>query len=746
MSLPPELRVLCFLLSSTAVSDLPRLTPTLLSYVLRCQVPLSMPAVATGKAEASSSAVLVHKLKTQLSTLLNGKSTEGRFTAVVLIKAVVEIGGWEILNASESWVRGLLSILGKPDAVSTKELAIVTLSKLYTMTHQYQTLIREITTPTLPAFVTACLALVSPKSTTKSAMLPSSLEETIFEAFSMLVPRHTSIFRPFATQIHTVVRRYIASTISDGLFVPSSVKESARRLYVVLHQTAAKNMGGEDWANALRELIKETHVTADQVFRAVIEDWESSAGYGGPSVDVNKELRGGGDTSEELPPWNGIFAGIERLTGLLEMLAMYLTEETSAPVALPLGSIVDVLNRMLSIAIPTSSSLSTRASARLHPAIDRDERDVLCASLPRVYIAAFQLVNKVAKRLGGSFLSVAQAVFDQLAWVFPFGKHDQQFRTVAYEITVDVLMHIGPSLTRSQVGKCYDILRSCCKDLEVLSPSLVNNATSLSQKSHASRTHNADTFLQISTVAQTSPAQSTDLTLSARKLLSTSLSHLPQQYVDISIRILIERTAILSHNKDAMLASVLNPFVGKNGKPMASILPHLTREFGYDATVEILLRPRMPLLPSTPTRPPVNDAVDEEPNDEDEDMLPPVDAPSTHQDLDGKATTRVVAPLGDSNPPNGPSALTTASLPRDAPSAFAFAEPTTPALNSIITKSSSSFVRTSQEAIADVDMVGAGTAGSPNLGILGAEGEESSSDESVHLTMQLDTDSEDDDI
>lgn len=112
MSLPPELRVLCFQLSSMAVSDLPRLTPTLLSYVLRCQVPLSMPAVAAGKAEASASAVLVHKLKTQLSTLLNGKSTEGRFVAVVLVKAVIEVGGWEVLNGSEAWVRGLLSILG----------------------------------------------------------------------------------------------------------------------------------------------------------------------------------------------------------------------------------------------------------------------------------------------------------------------------------------------------------------------------------------------------------------------------------------------------------------------------------------------------------------------------------------------------------------------------------------------------------------------------------------------------------
>jgi hypothetical protein len=114
MSLPPELRVLCFQLSNTPTEDLPRLTPVLLQYVSRCQVPLSTPAGSAAGPDASSSSVLVHKLKTQLSTLLKGKTLEARFTAVLLIKAVVETGGWEILQASElrsQWIPGLLSIL-----------------------------------------------------------------------------------------------------------------------------------------------------------------------------------------------------------------------------------------------------------------------------------------------------------------------------------------------------------------------------------------------------------------------------------------------------------------------------------------------------------------------------------------------------------------------------------------------------------------------------------------------------------
>jgi pre-rRNA-processing protein RIX1 len=119
MSTLSELRALCHLLSSTPNTQLPYVTPVLLYNVLRCHGPLSSSEVLnTSKSSASESSVLVHKLKTQLSTLLYGKSSEGRFSAVVLIKTVVDIGGWEVLRGAESWVRGLLSILEVHQAAS----------------------------------------------------------------------------------------------------------------------------------------------------------------------------------------------------------------------------------------------------------------------------------------------------------------------------------------------------------------------------------------------------------------------------------------------------------------------------------------------------------------------------------------------------------------------------------------------------------------------------------------------------
>lgn len=67
--------------------------------------------------DRSDITVLVHKFKTQLSALLQDKSPEARYGSVVLIKATIEVGGWNILQSSGPWVRGLISILGVSSTV-----------------------------------------------------------------------------------------------------------------------------------------------------------------------------------------------------------------------------------------------------------------------------------------------------------------------------------------------------------------------------------------------------------------------------------------------------------------------------------------------------------------------------------------------------------------------------------------------------------------------------------------------------
>jgi pre-rRNA-processing protein RIX1 len=111
MSVPPELRVLCKRLVSTPAEELPRLAPVLVGLVLRCGAPLSAVPDAKSKDKTSEAPMLVHKLRTHITTLLNGRSASGRFTAVCLIKAVIDVGGWETLRLADAWIRGLISVL-----------------------------------------------------------------------------------------------------------------------------------------------------------------------------------------------------------------------------------------------------------------------------------------------------------------------------------------------------------------------------------------------------------------------------------------------------------------------------------------------------------------------------------------------------------------------------------------------------------------------------------------------------------
>lgn len=583
------------------------------------------------------------------------------------------------------------------------------------MTHAYQTLVREITTPTLPTFITSCLNLVS-KPTSRSQGSISSIEEVVFQSFALLMPRHTTIYRPFISQIRIASRSYLAPTSYDGASVPMSLKQSVRRLNVILHLTAPKNTGGEEWAKAVRELIKSVHGTADLVFRAVVEDWESAAGYHAEAVDVNRELQGGGKAAEDLPLWTGIYAGTERLSGMLEMLAEYLKNDTTNAVAIPVGAILDLTTRMLSIPIPSSETTSGLGGARLHPAIDRDERDGLWAGLPQIYVAALSLVDAVAERLQESFLPLAQGSFDQLAWVFPYGKHSPDFRLAAYRNVAKILHLVGPSFDRTSGPKLSILIKACCHDLysEKESTDTKLNAAVTTKKGQSNgATHNADTYLRSIGDSPTSTStHDAALGAAAETLLPLFMSHFPQQHLDISMRSLIERTAILTHNKDAMLASILNPFVGKNGRALATILPHLTRDFAGDSTVEILLRPRMPLVAQGILHP-SEDNIDDDEDDEEMDMNP------------------TASPQQTFSPP--PQAISQPGL--SAASTYSVTQP------AVVEPLRTPSMPANYHTTPTTNMT-AQPAAQPQDVMMEDDGS-SDTDESVHLDMQLDTDSED---
>lgn len=109
MASSTSLRTITNRLTTTPVNELPYVAAFLASALSDCS---EFNAQSDAKKKTDSNDGLqVNKLKARLTSLLQDRTVEGRWTAVVLIKALLEAGRWEILRDCGPWVRGLLAIL-----------------------------------------------------------------------------------------------------------------------------------------------------------------------------------------------------------------------------------------------------------------------------------------------------------------------------------------------------------------------------------------------------------------------------------------------------------------------------------------------------------------------------------------------------------------------------------------------------------------------------------------------------------
>ncbi|KAJ1335318.1 pre-rRNA-processing protein RIX1 [Microdochium nivale] len=591
VALPAELRSLCRRLASSKPDALLGVLPSLLDDVLRCEVPLSRPHESKGADSLAEASALVHKLKTQITTLLQGRNAAGRFAGVALAKAVVEAGGWECLQTSEPWVRGLLSILQKKDPAVTKEAALVTLVKIYTLIHEFPTLTREIATPTLPTLATTCLQIVKPPPSSKAQTAPFSLVETIFESFSTLVPLYPTTLRQFAAKFRQDARAFVAPTCSDGALVPRSLSVASRRLTVRLHMTAAKGGDTAEWNRHISQLFRESHSTMDQVFRAVVETWESSSGHVLQTPDFEQEPFGGGDKPDDFPTWVGLQAGSERLVGLLEYLGEVIRNPTKSAVVVPLSSLMDITTRISSI-VPPSASKEKFESAQMNLAVGREERDELWCALPGIQVAVMRLQITCIDRLGRNFMPLAQESLEQTLRIIGSFYRIPIVRHVAYVLVRKLLCLCGPMMGKISVDSLDLAVKCCCRDLHGatghLKRSQKHTATLQNGTKTKSANQNADAFLSGKAAESiVTVSFSAEHVKAAEALLTALHSHVPQQHVQSSARGRILQAAILARSKDAQLASVLHPLRDSNGRSQV-ILPYLMRQFPQDSEVELL--------------------------------------------------------------------------------------------------------------------------------------------------------------
>ena len=417
---------------------------------------------------------------------------------------------------------------------------------------------------------------------------------------------HPTPFRPFVLQIQSLMHSMIAPTPSniengyEPTSTSASVSESARHLFVLLHVSGPKNTAGEEWAKSVNTLTVSIQTTGDKVFRSLIEDWTSSIGkfdVSSPSL-VEDVVSDQNPTPLALPAWTGIHAGIERLDGLLLTLQAFLASATSAVVILPVGNILNVVDRVLSISPPGNGR-----NPRVKHEIGRDEREGLWVGLPRLQILALGVCSLLISRMGHSSAPIAFTILEQLLWTFESQFGNDGFRRAAYGLVSQILTVFGPSLPRIYAIPLSRCIRMCCEDLlPSVDPQLQDGQASISDPKiplNGNTSTNADSYLKSASNQVDLSSASTNELQAARELLPLTLMNLPNEYLPFSLRCQMDRTAIITNNKKAMLASVMNPASKLKGKKQTtSILPLLARAHPEALEVEALLRPHMPPIQS----------------------------------------------------------------------------------------------------------------------------------------------------
>ena len=498
-------------------------------------------------------------------------------------------------------------------------MAILTLTRIFLLTHGHQTLLREITTPSIGPFVTSCLNSVTLKAgfeESKVTDLRSPLLNIMLQSFIKLLSNHPASFRPFISHIRSILAPLFAPTPSTlpassgshlpNIFSPQATTALAQRLHALLPQCAAKSGSSEEWSKYVHLVLDDINRTAGLVFRAVRESQpraiDADAVGLSEAETVEDEISDAPENELQLPAWNGIYAGCERLIGLLQVLQAYLATRTSSSVTVPVAIIFATLERILSVFAP-DPSVSKEAQMEFNAAILRDERDAMFSILPNIHAATIECCSLLVARMAQSFTSLAPELLDQLSWLLQRTRTTYRSRNALYNLSTQLVELSGPTLSSKEFEQLAPILRHASHDLllnlECRQRTKQPGPNTPLQRGQKPLRNNADAILGSldGSTNQFSASQPPKRHQQApQRLISVSMAILPPELVPASVRTGMDRAAVLLQSEQALLSSIVNPGKSSRGTQLATPLPFLSRMHPRSLSTEVLLRPRMPYI------------------------------------------------------------------------------------------------------------------------------------------------------
>lgn len=540
---------------------------------------------------------------------------------------------------------------------------IATLTRVFTiLTTDKPTLVREIVVPNLPTTIGNLLSFCA-LSEPISSIPEVEIRTNILEALRDILQSHPVTFRPFAQKTHALILSVLSSSTS------SDEEKLAREIFALLHLCASGSSRGatlgntnpssgssgnkatavaDEWTRGFKAVIQDAHSTLNVVFRSVLEDndYSRSGSFGGQTNGRETTVEATGSSALGLADWNGIMGGVERVAMLLRLLQSFFTLPSAAQVSIPVGQLVDLTTRIFSV---------TPSTAHINAAVERAERELVFARLLELHKGALDLISIVVERLGGLFSPFAFLLVEQVAYVFSEGSWSAEIKMAVYCLLNSLLDKFGTGLAKVTVHSIHPLLAATCDDLlpppPPSLPATISNPIAKSGKQRngngatSSQNFHADAFLSVLPVGRfILPG----LVSAAAILLATALTKLPTSQIRSELRTKMDRTAVLTGNTEAMLASVLFPPAG--ARRGGSILPHFVGAgSGNSLVVEGVVRPRLPIVWTGKKRGDDEDEIEDEEEEEEEGD----DAGSEEDDV-----MEVVNALGSSKNPYTEETLT----------------------------------------------------------------------------------------
>ncbi|RMZ83674.1 hypothetical protein DV738_g1017, partial [Chaetothyriales sp. CBS 135597] len=548
-------------LTATPVEELPRIAHFLASSVSSCKI-----ALQASSNKSSENTLPVHKLKTRLSSLLHDKTVSGRFTAAVVIKAYVETASphgpeWE------SWLRTLIGCLNKPDPWKVKKVFLSTIVRILLLCQHSPQLQREVSTPHLPAFITATLTIIRPSSrqsgsktrTTTSPLLPS-----VFHCWSELLQYYGNTIRPFVSRIKPIC----LSVLSES-GQASSLQDLAAQVLASLCRCSPKNAVQGEWDSAFRLLIKTAHDTLDLVFRGVREDRApADLASSRPSIRHNYSQPPLTETHDPagLLPWKGIRDGTQRVINLFRWMEK-MVHCSSQPATVPIGELVDLLTRVFSVIIPDVKKYLPRLNAE----VGKEEREELWSSLPELHVAGLRFSTSLTLVFGQVLFSTFSTLSNQVLDLFLAEKWHANIRLQSYVFWTTLIQTSPFACTQVDRQTFNNLCKSCCLDLGGLISQQDQNQQANDNALRTTAATAGSKSSQTSSLSldsnQRRQRSRSALSQAAEELLATLLEQTPATVFSAQARTELDRTAILLNDQRALYASVLNPPATRPASP-----------------------------------------------------------------------------------------------------------------------------------------------------------------------------------